>query len=103
MLLHGRNARNRIGDNMANLHAISKKLQTAILRTGLVIKLNTSQFYSPEQCRMITAYVLSTPTWQRREEGWVVKDYQILRTCSQVEVVECLKNIWEQIRDKAGG
>jgi len=39
---------------MANLKAVTRKLQKAILSTGLIIKIGTSQFYSHEQERLIT-------------------------------------------------
>lgn len=47
---------------MANLRSISKKLQTAILSTGHIIKINTNQFYSKEQNRMITMYSVTMTT-----------------------------------------
>ena len=37
-----------------NCNAVMKKLQRAILSTGLVIKISTSQFYSEEQDRFFT-------------------------------------------------
>jgi hypothetical protein len=36
-----------------NCNAVMKKLQRAILSTGLVIKISTSQFYSEEQDRFL--------------------------------------------------
>lgn len=90
-----------------NLNAVIKKLQRAILSTGLVIKIGTSQFYSEEQDRMITMYVLSTPTLQRNRNGkWRMKDYEILRSASAIEIVKCMQEIWEHVKewdyDKAG-
>lgn len=84
---------------MAKLDAIIKKLQKAILSKRLVIKISTSQFYSKDQDRMITMTTLSTPTLQmsQRTRTWKVKDYEILRTASQVDVVMCLKDIWETV------
>ena len=82
-----------------NINSIAKKLQRAILSTGLVIKIGTSQFYSREQNRMITVWVLSTPTLQNGRNGWKIRDYEILRTASAVEVVNCLAEIWEQVKE----
>lgn len=80
-------------------NAIMKKLQRAILRTGLVVKIGTSQFYSEEQKRMITMYILSTPTLQQKKnEMWVMRDYEILRTASAVEAVNCMKDIYEAVK-----
>lgn len=77
-----------------------RKLQRAILQTGLVIKIGTTQFYSAEQKRMITIYILSTRVLQKNQRGeWKEKDYEILRTASQIEVVNCLNNIWQAVRE----
>lgn len=81
-----------------NLNLTLKKLQRAILSTDLVVKIGTSQFYSPEQGRMITMWILSTPTLQETRNGWRMRDYEILRSASAVEVVKCLAEIWEEIK-----
>lgn len=81
-----------------NLNLTLKKLQRAILSTGLVVKIGTSQFYSPEQGRMITMWILSTPTLQETRNGWRTRDYEILRSASAVEVVKCLAEIWEEMK-----
>lgn len=82
-----------------NLRGIMKKLQTAILHTGLVVKVNTYQFYSPEQNRMINRYEIVTPVYKPTTAGsWRDMDYSILVTCSQVEVVECLNEIYKAVR-----
>lgn len=83
-----------------NLSAIIKKLQRAILQTGLVIKIGTSQFYSDEQQRMITIWIISTPTLQCNTRGeWKNKDYDILRSASGIEIVKCLQEIWEAVKE----
>ena len=81
-----------------SINLTMKKLQRAILSTGLVIKIGTSQFYSPEQGRMITMWILSTPTLQNGLNGWRMRDYEILRTASVVEAVKCLAEIWEEVK-----
>ena len=83
-----------------NMNSIMRKLQRAILQTGLVIKIDTTQFYSPEKKRMITIYILSTRVLQKNRRGeWKEKDYEILRTASQIEVVNCLNDIWQAVRE----
>lgn len=85
---------------MPNMNAIIKKLQRAILKTELVIKIGTSQFYSEEQERLITMYILSTPTLQKNRNGeWRMKDYEILRSASLIEIVKCLQEIWEESKE----
>nr|DAH82699.1 MAG TPA: hypothetical protein [Caudoviricetes sp.] len=87
------------GGNMANLKAATRKLQKAILSTGLIIKIGTSQFYSHEQERLITVTIISTPVFRPTKRGeWKDCDYEILRTASQYDVVMCLKEIWEAVR-----
>ena len=81
---------------MPNLSAIVKKLQRAILSTGLVIKIGSSQFYSADQGRMITMWSLSTPVMEYDNGKWKMRDLEILRTASQADVVLTLKEIWEQ-------
>lgn len=81
-----------------NLNVTMKKLQRAILSVGLVIKISTSQFYSEEQDRMITMWILTTPALQNGRNGWKMRDYEILRTASAIEVVKCLVDIWEQAK-----
>ena len=83
-----------------NLSSIMKKLQRAILQTGLVIKISTSQFYSEEQGRMITIWILSTPVLQQDKHGeWKTRDYEILRSASGIEIVKCLQEIWEAVKE----
>ena len=85
---------------MANLNSIAKKLQKAILQKGLVIKMGTSQFYSPDQNRLITMHSLSTRVLERKKNGkWKYYDYEILRTASQIEVVNCMNDIWRAVKE----
>ena len=82
-----------------NFNKIMKKLQKAILQKGLGIKIGTSQFYSPEQKRMITMYILSTQISYRTKNGWKEGNYEILRSASQIEIVNCLNDIWQAVRE----
>lgn len=83
-----------------NLNAIMRKLQRAILQKGLVIKIGSTQFYSAEQKRMITIHILSTRiTYRNTHEEWKEKDYEILRSASQIEIVNCLNDIWQAVRE----
>lgn len=83
-----------------NINSVMKKLQRAILQKGLIIKIGTSQFYSKEQNRMITIHILSTRiTYQNTHGEWKEKDYEILRSASQIEVVNCLNDIWQAVRE----
>ena len=84
---------------MANLTRIIKKLQTAILNTGGMVKLATRQFYSEDQGRMITVHSVSIPMWSDRLQKMV--DREQLSTCSTAEVVKYLAEMLEVQRNEA--
>lgn len=85
---------------MSKLNSIARKLQKAILQKGLVIRMGTSQFYSAEQKRLITVYILSTRIMERRKNGeWKDTDLEILRTASLLEIVNCLNDIWKVVKE----
>lgn len=83
-----------------NLKGKMKKLQTAIVKTGLVIKIHTNQFCSAEQKRMITSYRVCTPIsyYSEKYKEWKVADYEILKTCSMPDVIFCLLDIYKAVR-----
>lgn len=88
-----------VGEKM-NLNSIMRKLQRAIIQKGLIIKIGSTQFYSAEQKRMITIYILSTRVLQKNQrDEWKEKDYEILRSASQIEIVNCLNDIWQAVRE----
>lgn len=90
----------KVGECMTNLNSIAKKLQKAILQKGLVIKMGTSQFYSVEQNRLITMHILSTRVLEQKKNGeWKYYDYEIIRTASQIEIVNCLNDIWRAVKE----
>lgn len=82
-----------------NMNAMMNKLQTAILHKGLPISINRSQFYSAEQKRFIPVMTLSTKVYRLNEKTgiWSDKDYEIIRTCSQPDVLECLADIYKAV------
>ena len=86
---------------MANLRGKMKKLQTAILKRGIVVKINQSQFYSTEQNRMITSYRIITPVecCNPGKKEWKTKDYEILKTCSMVDLIYCLLDIYKAVSE----
>ncbi len=78
-----------------------KKLQTAIVKTGLVIKINTHQFYSADQKRMITSYSVCTPitSYVEKHDKWKNGELEILKTCSMPEVIFCLLDIYKAVKE----
>lgn len=61
-----------------NIRKTINKLQSALIAKGYIYKINTYQFYSEQQKRMITGY--------RITEKQGKKDMELLNSCSQVEV-----------------
>ena len=85
--------------DFVKLDGIIKKLQRAIISKGLIVKIKNDQFWSEEQKRLITVkQVCVLVSYRNRNDEWKQKDYEILKTCSLLEVCECLKDIWEAVR-----
>ena len=63
------------------------KLQKALKTKGMIICINTNQFYSKEQNRFITMYIVKQN-----------KDL-LIKTASQIQVVRTLQQIWEEVKD----
>lgn len=84
---------------MANLKGKVKKLQTAIVQRGLIVKINHNQFYSEDQKRMITIYRIITPvcTFKKNKQEWKTEDYEILKTASMPDVIFCLLEIYKEV------
>lgn len=90
------------GEIMVNIRGMMKKLQRAILCTGLVVKINTYQLWSDEQKRIINVFTVSTPIFSRKKSGeWVTKDYEIIRSSSGIDVINCLSEIYKAVREWA--
>lgn len=83
-----------------NLNGKMKKLQTAIVKTGFVIKINTFQFYSDDQKRMITSYSVCTPVtyFSDRKKEWKTMDFELIKTCSMPDIIFCLNDIYKAVR-----
>ena len=75
---------------MADMSKIMYKLQTALKQKGYIIYINTQQFYSEEQDRLIKVYIL--------KRG---KD-ELLKTASQIKVVNKLNEIWQEVKNEEG-
>lgn len=60
------------------------KLQKALKSKGIIVYINTSQFYSAQQDRYITMYTV------------VRNKKQLIRTASQIKVISVLQEIWEE-------
>lgn len=89
-----------------NIRATINKLQKALIQCGYIYKINTYQFYSDQQNRMITGYRITQKQPYRKENGEMsVKDVELLNSCSQVEVLKWFVGKWKEINrnNESGG
>lgn len=83
-----------------NIKATTKKLQTALMKKGIIYKINTYQFYSTEQKRMITGYSIREKQAVQKPDGDItLKDVELLNTCSQVEVLKWFSEEWRKAQE----
>ena len=89
-----------------NIRAKINKLQKALIQRGYIYKINTYQFYSEQQNRMITGYRITHKQPYRKKNGEMsVKDVELLNSCSQVEVLKWFVGKWKEINrnNESGG
>ena len=72
---------------MADLSNTLNKLQLALKQKGIIVLINTSQFYSEEQDRIIKMYIIK----QNKKE--------IIKTSSIVKAIKALNNIWQEVKE----
>lgn len=76
---------------MADLSRTMYKLQTALKQKGVLVYINTSQFYSAEQDRFIKMYKIR------------YKKQTLINTASQIKAVEALNELWQEVKDNEKG
>lgn len=81
-----------------NISNTIKRLQKAILHKGLAIAINRSQFYSADKNCFIPVISLITKVSYLTKRGtWSEKNYEIIRTTSQIDALECLVDIYKAV------
>lgn len=84
-----------------NIKATINKLQKALIQRGYIYKINTYQFYSEQQNRMITGYRITQKQPYRKKNGEMSeKDVELLDSCSQVEVLKWFVGEWEKRKNE---
>lgn len=84
-----------------NIRATINKLQKALIQRGYIYKINTYQFYSEQQNRMITGYRITQKQPYRKKNGEISKkDVELLNSCSQVEVLKWFVGEWEKRKNE---
>ena len=66
------------------------KLQLALKQKGVLVYINTSQFYSKEQDRFIKMYRI------------VQNKKEVINTASQIKAVSTLNRIWQEVKNEEG-
>lgn len=86
-----------------NIRATINKLQKALIHQGYIYKINTYQFYSDQQKRMITSYRITQKQPHRKKNGEMsAKDVELLNSCSQVEVLKWFAEKWKEVKGRSG-
>lgn len=82
-----------------NVNAKMKRLQIAILKSGLAVSISRSQFYSKEQNRFIPMISLSTKVFHYYKKLGIWKDqtFEIIRTSSQIDALMCMVEIYKAV------
>ena len=75
---------------MADLNKLMYKLQLALKQKGVLVYINTSQFYSKEQDRFIKMY--------RITKGNNI----LINTASQIKAVTVLNELWQEVKNEKG-
>ena len=75
---------------MADLNKLMYKLQLALKQKGVLVYINTSQFYSKEQDRFIKMYRI------------VQNKKEVINTASQIKAVSKLNRIWQEVKNEEG-
>lgn len=83
-----------------NIRATINKLQKALIQRGYIYKINTYQFYSDQQHRMITGYRITEKQPYRKKNGEMsAKDVELMNSCSQVEVLKWFVGEWNEVKE----
>lgn len=69
---------------------IMHKLQLALKQKGVIVTINTNQFYSNEQDRFIKMYTIKK------------NKKNLITTASQIQAVKVLNELWQEVKNEKG-
>ena len=69
---------------------IMYKLQLALKQKGVIVTINTNQFYSNEQDRFIKMYTIKK------------NKKNLITTASQLQAVKVLNELWQEVKNEKG-
>ena len=77
--------------NSTNIH----KLQRALNNKGMKILYSTSQFYSEEQNRPVTVYILKRAIYDETKGKNV--NMELFKSTSQIQILLYLRDMWYEV------
>lgn len=80
---------------MAAQSKIIKKLQHALNDKGLKILYSTAQFYSEDQQRPVTCYIIKQAIWDEEKRRNV--NIELFKSYSQIQIVLFLRDMWYEV------
>ena len=69
---------------------IMYKLQLSLKQKGIIVTINTNQFYSNEQDRFIKMYSIKK------------NKKNLITTASQIQAVKVLNELWQEVKNEKG-
>ena len=66
------------------------KLQLALKQKGVIVTINTNQFYSNEQDRFIKMYTIKK------------NKKNLITTASQIQAIQVLNELWQEVKNEKG-
>lgn len=73
-----------------------KKLQTAInQRFGAKLLLNRTQWYSKDQDRPITTYIIRQAVWDESKQKYT--NVELFKSTSEIQLVLFLRDMWYEL------
>ena len=84
---------------MASNKVMIKKLQQALNSKGLKILYHTQQFYSEQQQRPVTCYIVKKAVWD--EQKGRNRNIELFSSFSQIQIVLFLRDMWFEVNGYA--
>ena len=75
-----------------------RKLQTALNTKGMKILYSTTQFYSEDQDRPVTMYIIKRAVYDV-EKGKNI-NIELFKSTSQIQIVLFLRDMWYEVNGK---
>ena len=83
---------------MASNSVLIHKLQRALNTKGMKILYSTTQFYSEEQDRPVTMYIVKRAVYD--EQKGRNQNIELFKSTSQIQIVLFLRDLWYEVNGK---